>query len=92
MLLVISLAYLTVYLAIHLGSKELFPRENEILSSNGIVSQVDLTNHLIITSLNLLAEILFLTYIAICTTLLYLDIRIRMEGFDLEIASKLEHA
>jgi hypothetical protein len=35
-----------------------------------------------------LVNILFTTYLAVCTTLLYLDLRIRKEGLDLEMAAE----
>jgi hypothetical protein len=35
-----------------------------------------------------LISVLFSAYLAVCTTLLYLDLRIRKEGFDLEMAAQ----
>jgi hypothetical protein len=35
-----------------------------------------------------LVSVLFASYLAVCVTLLYLDLRIRKEGFDLEIEAQ----
>jgi hypothetical protein len=40
------------------------------------------------TSIVFLVSILFQTYLAVCVTLLYFDLRIRKEGFDLELAAR----
>ena len=37
-------------------------------------------------------SILFATYSAICTTLIYFDLRARKEGYDLELAARREAA
>ena len=44
-------------------------------------------NYAIITSLQALVQIFFQAYIAICTTLIYFDLRNRKESFDLELES-----
>jgi hypothetical protein len=41
-------------------------------------------NVLVIQLVNILVQ----TYLAVCITLLYFDIRIRKEGFDLELAAQ----
>jgi hypothetical protein len=46
-------------------------------------------NQAITAAITYLVSILFTTYQAVCTTLLYLDLRIRKEGFDLELAAQL---
>src|SRR5262249_24265675 len=45
-------------------------------------------NYAIITIVSQLIAILVQTYFAICWTLLYFDLRIRKEGFDLELLAK----
>lgn len=49
--------------------------------------KVNVTNLLIITAVSNLVGIVFSAYLAVCITLLYLDLRIRKEGFDLELAA-----
>jgi hypothetical protein len=49
---------------------------------------VNFTNFAIQTIVVFLITILFQTYLAVCTTLLYFDLRIRKEGFDLELAAR----
>lgn len=44
-------------------------------------------NYVVAALSGALLSILFTTYIAVCVTLLYLDLRIRKEGLDLELAS-----
>jgi hypothetical protein len=46
-------------------------------------------NHAIVYSVSQLVGIVLQTFLAVCTTLLYLDLRIRKEGFDLELAAQL---
>jgi hypothetical protein len=43
-------------------------------------------NHVLLTVVEFLLTTLVQTYSAICTTLLYFDLRIRKEGYDLELA------
>jgi hypothetical protein len=45
-------------------------------------------NHVIHLVVNFLVSTLVQTYYSICLTLLYFDLRIRKEGFDLELAAK----
>lgn len=47
-------------------------------------------NYAVVTSLDVLVQIFFQAYLAICTTLIYFDLRNRKEAFDLELeADKL---
>ncbi len=50
------------------------------------------SNHAIQTVLGTLLNFLVQTYSAICFTLLYFDLRIRKEGFDLELAARQQAA
>jgi hypothetical protein len=49
--------------------------------------KVNPVNHIVLTLGGQVVNILFATYVAVCTTLLYLDLRIRKEGYDLEMAA-----
>jgi hypothetical protein len=47
-------------------------------------------NYVIAHSFELIVNVLIGSYLAVCMTLLYLDLRIRKEGFDLEIEAQKE--
>jgi hypothetical protein len=49
---------------------------------------VNFLNFAIQTTIVFLVSILLQSYLAVCTTLLYFDLRIRKEGFDLELAAR----
>ncbi|MFO0797608.1 MAG: hypothetical protein U0804_09020 [Gemmataceae bacterium] len=49
--------------------------------------KVNVVNSIIDTLVGNLVSIVFSAYLAVCVTLLYLDLRIRKEGFDLELAA-----
>jgi hypothetical protein len=70
-------AVLPTHKIIPAGRNEMFPRQELIP-----------LNHVIVTTIQQLANILFATYTAVCTTLVYFDLRIRKEGFDLELAAE----
>jgi hypothetical protein len=65
----------------------------EVVGTQGPFATVrvgNYANYALITSLETLVQIFFQAYIAICTTLLYFDLRNRKETFDLELeADKL---
>lgn len=65
-----------------LPSAEMIPAEG------GPRFVVNYTNHAIQVIVATLVNILVQTYYAICLTLLYFDLRIRKEGFDLELAAR----
>src|SRR5262249_46339786 len=69
------------------GLGTVLPPQEVIPVENGLRVKVNPLNHIIITLISELAAILFATYLAVCTTLLYFDLRIRKEGFDLELAA-----
>jgi hypothetical protein len=68
-------------LAFALPSEKIIP-----VQGGGFRVEVNPLNHVISSLTGQLVQILFASYIAVCTTLLYLDLRIRKEGFDLELA------
>jgi hypothetical protein len=53
----------------------------------GIPVIVNYTNYAINTAVAFLVQIFAGTFLAIATTLLYFDLRIRKEGYDLEVAA-----
>jgi hypothetical protein len=90
LIFMIILADSVVFWSLVLGVEEILPTSNDIPSARGLLTNVNLQNLLILASLILLADILFRTYYAVCTTILYFDLRIRKEGFDLELAARLQ--
>lgn len=85
----IGLANLVIQMAIGAGLGFALPTEEVIPTDEGNRVQLNPVNHIITILVAQLVNILFTTYIAVCTTLLYLDQRIRKEGFDLELAAQL---
>ncbi|MBN9521428.1 hypothetical protein J0H58_23380 [bacterium] len=63
------------------------PAQEVIPGPNGPQVQLNPLNHSVTTLVSVLVGIVFTTYTAVCTTLLYLDLRIRKEGYDLELAA-----
>jgi hypothetical protein len=63
------------------------PQEIIPLEGGGQRVQFHPVNQAITSLVSQLVAIVFSTYIAVCTTLLYLDLRIRKEGYDLELAA-----
>jgi hypothetical protein len=61
------------------------------MSEGGVKAVPHLSNAAINGIVDQLVNILLGSYVAICMTLLYFDLRIRKEGFDLELAAR-EHA
>jgi hypothetical protein len=86
MLLVILVAGITVSIALDIGLQKVLPTHDEIVAASGKREILKPWNHAIVTTILALVGILFYTYFAVCATLLYLDLRIRKEGFDLELA------
>jgi hypothetical protein len=57
----------------------------------GSIHVTDYSNYVLVTTLDVLVQIFFQAFTAICTTLLYFDLRNRKETFNLELeAEKLE--
>lgn len=65
------------------------PPQQIIPQNNGFKVETNHVNYVVNVIVTQLVAILFATYVAVCTTLLYLDLRIRKEGFDLELAAQL---
>lgn len=64
------------------------PGQQVIPGPNGKMQfQINVVNMQIVTGISYLVGIVFNAYQAVCVTLLYLDLRIRKEGFDLELAA-----
>jgi len=82
-----GLANAIINFALGLGLESVMPSQNIIPAANGVRFEVNATNHIIKTLVTQLVQILFATFISICTTLLYLDLRIRKEGYDIEMAT-----
>jgi hypothetical protein len=87
---VIILADSVFFLFLIKGLQIFLPMIDEIPTANGLISRMNIHNLLLLVSLLLLADVLFRTYYAVCTTILYFDLRVRKEGFDLEMAARLE--
>lgn len=86
-LLLAGLANLAVQVGVGLALESALPSRQLVPVGGGVRVVVDETNHIVNTVVTQLVNILFATYIAVCTTLVYLDLRIRKEGFDLELAA-----
>ncbi|WP_439623976.1 hypothetical protein [Gemmata sp.] len=69
------------------GLHAVLPPVTVVAAADGPRAEVNVPNYVVDTLVSGLVTILFSTYAAVCTTLLYLDVRIRKEGFDLELAA-----
>ncbi len=69
------------------GLESALPTFQEVPTADGRKLVMDTNNYVISTLVTQLVQILFASYAAVCTTLLYLDLRIRKEGFDMEMAA-----
>jgi hypothetical protein len=67
------------------------PSQEFVLTDTGVTTIPHHGNQAIQILVSQMINILVQTYYAICLTLLYFDLRIRKEGFDLELAAR-EHA
>ncbi len=72
------------------GINAVLPSQETIPGAGGfpIVHTVNYANFVIAHLVQTLVNVLFGAYLAVCVTLLYLDLRIRKEGFDLEIEAQ----
>jgi hypothetical protein len=64
------------------------PAYEMVTTSTGVRSIPNYTNNTIHVVVSFLVNTLVQTYNAVCMTLLYFDLRIRKEGFDLELAAQ----
>ncbi len=65
------------------GTPEVIPGGREIL-----IRPINWQNFAILRTVSLFTSILGGTYMTICLTLTYFDLRVRKEGFDLELAAR----
>jgi len=86
MLMVIIVAGAILSYFIDLGLEKVIPVHESIPAASGTRSVLKPWNYAIVVTVIALVDILFYTYFAVCATLVYLDLRIRKEGFDLELA------
>jgi len=84
----IMLASTLVNYGLTLVLTKVLPSFELIRTARGIEQQFRPLNHILDVLVTQGVSILFSTYAAVCTTLLYLDMRIRKEGFDLELQAK----
>ena len=88
-LLLIGAANIAIQMALQFGLAAVLPPQEIVPAGQGVQVKVNAMNQVIDTLITQLVSIVFSTYMAVCTTLLYLDLRIRKEGFDLELAAQL---
>jgi hypothetical protein len=74
------------------GISILLPSQETVRGAGGfpVAHTVNYANYVIAHLAQTLVNILIGAYLAVCLTLLYLDLRIRKEGFDLEIEAQKE--
>jgi hypothetical protein len=68
--------------------EEVIPSTELIESDRGEMEVLNFRNHAIQVLLSTLLIILVQTYSSVCWTLLYFDLRIRKEGYDIELAAR----
>ncbi|HXD89304.1 MAG TPA: hypothetical protein VN641_22620 [Urbifossiella sp.] len=86
----VYIGMIIVTLGVQLGLLAALPTQELVPMEEGIKVEFNPVNHIVDTLVTQLVSILFSTYLAVCVTLLYLDLRIRKEGFDLELAAEGE--
>lgn len=64
------------------------PTYENVSTAFGVVQKINVANHFINVILTYLVAILAGSFATVCWTLCYFDLRIRKEGFDLELAAK----
>jgi hypothetical protein len=65
-----------------------FPAGHAVRTENGVIPVYDTTNFVIVSTIGSIFGTIFQTFADICWTLFYFDLRIRKEGYDLELAAK----
>jgi len=86
-LFLIGLINVVTQLVIGGGLGFVIPPQELIPAENGVVVTFNPVNHVVVTLVIYLVGIVLTTYQTVCVILLYLDLRIRKEGFDLELAA-----
>jgi hypothetical protein len=66
---------------------QLLPSAEMVTTQSGVTQVINKPNFIINTVLGNLVQILVDSYMAVCFTLFYFDLRIRKEGYDLELAA-----
>jgi hypothetical protein len=69
---------------------QLMPYMEVVTTQSGVKGIINRTNYSVHTLIEALLNILVQTFMAVCFTLLYFNIRIRKEGYDLELATASE--
>jgi hypothetical protein len=88
MFLVLVLEY-----AVGLVFGYLLPYQQSVQGAGGrLIPQINMTNLVLQNVGSLLVQIPFTIYEMVCITLIYFDLRVRKEGYDLELAAKQEAA
>lgn len=88
-LFLVGIANAVIQMVMGVALNHLLPPQEIIPTEDGPHVKVNAANQVITTLIEQLVSILFSTFIAVCTTILYLDQRIRKEGFDMELAGQL---
>jgi hypothetical protein len=87
----ILILYVVILVILQMAAGQLdrlLPSEEQIRTAGGLVTVFNYPNYAASLLIGHLVGILAQTYLAVCITLLYFDLRIRKEGFDLELAAK----
>jgi len=88
-LLLVIFLLVILQLAIALGVSVLLPPGGIVLTSSGFVEQpYNHPNYEINQVVAFLVDVVATAYGIICLTLVYFDLRVRKEGFDLEVATR----
>ncbi len=90
-ILLVYIASFLIQMGLAYGLNTVLPEQEVIPTASGFEMRTKAINHVIDVLVTQLVGIIFGTYMAICSTLLYLDLRIRKEGLDLEIAAERQH-
>ncbi len=88
-ILLIAFASNIINLLVQFGVTAALPTQEVVPAADGLRTEFNPVNHVVVVTATFFVQILFGTYQAVCTTLLYLDTRIRKEGYDLELAAQL---
>ncbi len=88
--LVIGLLTGLLVVGANFGLAAVFPPGGNLIVENGqmLVHPVNYVNYLITHGVTFLVQVLLQSYQYICLTLVYFDLRVRKEGYDLEIAAR----
>ncbi|HEY2783586.1 MAG TPA: hypothetical protein VGJ05_01310 [Fimbriiglobus sp.] len=89
LIVIIYIVIILVNAVLSIGLEKVLPNQKAVPANGGIRLEINTVNYILDTLISELVQIIFTTYLAVCTTLLYLDVRIRKEGFDIELASQL---